>query len=77
MLGMCTFVMGDGTGGTDDYIGETTTEDECAQLVQSKTPSANGATWGVQNENCYAEFGATSNDGDTNWRTCLFKGQLP
>ena len=75
MLEMCNFVVGDGTGGTEDYIGNTTTEDECAQLVQREKPSANGATWG--SEYCYAEFGATSNNGNSAWRTCLFEGQLP
>ncbi len=64
MLEMCTFVVGDGTGGTEYYIGNTTTEDECAILVRSRQPSANGATWRVGATNgatksCYAEFGAT------------------
>ena len=66
--------MGYGAGGTEVYIGETDTDDECAYLVRNKEPSANGATWG--DGDCYAEFGATGKNGNGKWRTCLFQGQL-
>ena len=66
--------MGDGTGGTEKPVGTTTTKYECADFVRKQEPSANGATWG--NGRCYAEFGATGNNGNRNWQTCLFpKGQ--
>ena len=73
MLATCTFVMGDGTGGTEKYIGTTTTDDKCADLVQNKEPNANGATWG--RGECYAEFDAAGINDNERWRTCLFKGQ--
>ena len=77
MLEICEFVVGDGTGGTEKEIGSTSTEGECASLVLRKEPSANGATWEVATSgSCYAEFRATGNNGNSDWRTCLFKGQL-
>ena len=75
MLVTCTFVVGDGTGGTEKYIEKTTTENECADLVRRKETKANGATWGSENEKCYAEFGATGNSGTGSYRTCLFRGK--
>ena len=76
---ICTFVIGDGTGGTEEKIGDTDTEDECADLVRSTKPSANGATWGADWSNrreCYAEYNATGIDDDFIWKTCLFNGKL-
>ena len=73
ILGICTFVVGDGIGGTNRRIGTTTTEDRCARLVRIKEPSANGATWG--DKNCWAEFGATGNDGNNAWQTCFFQDE--
>ena len=66
-------MVGDGSGGTEEYIGKTNSALECADLVRSTKPIANGATWGEQN--CYAEFGASYNNGDNKWRTCLFEGK--
>ena len=78
MLGLCTFTVGDGTGepgrNWEEHIGNTDTPDECAYLVRRNEPSANGVTWG--GGACYAEFGATSHNGDVSYRTCLFRGQL-
>ena len=73
ILGICTFVAGYGTGGIKRRIGTTTTADRCARLVRIKDPSANGASWA--NKNCFAEFGATGNDGNSAYRTCQFNGE--
>ena len=68
------FVNGGGVGGKEKRLATTTTEDQCADLVRRQQPNANGATWG--DGECFAEFGATGNDGDKNWRTCVFEGRL-
>ena len=68
--------MGDGIGGYDKLIGETATNDECANLVGIKEPNANGATRRQDNGSCYAEFGEIYSDGVFTWKTCLFRGQL-
>ena len=70
--GKCDFDTGDGIGGTEEYIGNTATDNQCADLVTAKKPTANGATWG--NQKCYAEFGATGKNFARSWRTCLFEG---
>ena len=75
MLGICTFVEGRGTGGTEKRLEDTYDEYQCANIVRSKGSSANGATWG-NNGDCYAEFGATDNDNAVGYQTCLFEGQL-
>ena len=74
LLATCMFVVGGGTGGTDKPMGKTTTKEKCADLVRSNETSANGATWG--GGECYAEFGAISNNDNDQWKTCLFQGQL-
>lgn len=74
----CKFVVGKGKGGITKRlkIGKTDTDTECAQLVRNLEPSANGATWRRGNRNCYAEFGATTQDDNHKYQTCLFKGKL-
>lgn len=52
-------VEGDGTGGTDHYVGVALSMADCVVLVQSTEPTANGATWGTYDSyggNCWAEF---------------------
>ena len=68
--------MGDGIGGTEKYLGHTSTDIECAYFVRYKEPNANGASWNQKIHSCYAEFGATGHDGRSVYRTCLFTGQL-
>ena len=41
--------------------------------VKSKEPQANGATWGPGNKKCYAEFGMTGQNSNSDWQTCKFK----
>ena len=64
--------MGNAIGGTYKRIGSTTTDDECADLVRSKEPNANGATRGQNTGPCYANFRATNTNCQSKFRTCLF-----
>ena len=72
---------GDQVGGRYEHIGKTTTENDCANLVRSTKPKANGASFyigGTQtySKNCYANFGsATGRNDDRDFRTCIFPGQ--
>ena len=50
---------GDGTGGSETYLGTTTGAKDCEKMVRDKKSTANGATWGHSNGRCYAEFGMT------------------
>lgn len=82
-------VIGDnlcGITGAGDGIGESETElndydfpsslNDCAILVKSQYPNANGATWDGPDNNglghCYAEFGQTSRNNDVDYTNVLF-----
>lgn len=75
--GFCNFVIGDGTGGSEEYVADVPTAAECVSAVQEFHPDANGATYsnsgGTQ---CYAEFGMTGPNDSTAWQTCLFPGDM-
>ena len=72
---------GDGTGGTEKYLADTSSSKECTKLVRSSEPSANGVTWGRntwgnwivgKTEECWAEFEATGNDDSkSHFETCI------
>ena len=69
--------MGNAIGGTEKEIATgITTDDVCASLVKASEPSANGATRNTTSGDCYAEFGATSYDNNSDLSACLFSGQL-
>jgi hypothetical protein len=70
----CTYGVGDGVGGTESYVGDASTPADCAALVQSEAPDANGATYSSTGSStaCYAEFGMTGVNGSTSWQTCIF-----
>jgi hypothetical protein len=73
---ICNFGLGDGVGGTEEQVGDATTSAECAALVQSTRPEANGATYPTNEgtATCYAEFGMTgTNDPHSGWQTCMFE----
>ena len=63
---------GDGSGGTEKLVGQTSTEEECANLVMKTEPNANGATW--EGGECYAEYEAIGVSSNDQRRTCLFGG---
>ena len=76
----CPFVHGDGNG-SEGYIGETSSANECISRVRKEHPKANGATWGELSGSragqCYYEVGATrSNNDEGTWITCMIRGQL-
>ena len=74
---VCTFDQGDGIGGSQKHLGETTSENECAILVRSQEPTANGAShYQESSKNCFANFGMTGTDSNSDFRSCLFTGQL-
>ena len=69
----CPMMPGDGTGGPEVYVGSAVTSEECAALVQATWPTANGATYSANGDDaCYAEFGMTGHNSNSDWQTCLF-----
>ena len=74
----CVYTVGDGTGGSEEMIGETPTREECVNLVLSMRPFANGATYSTDpnNLNCYAEFGMTGPNDSASWQTCQFPANV-
>jgi hypothetical protein len=75
----CVFGVGDGTGGSETYVGTVGTKDECAALVRAQAPAANGATslgaclTDVEDQDCscWAEFEMNQITG-TSYITCRF-----
>ena len=57
-------------GNQDVYVGETSDDQECAQMVKKKAPNALGATRYSSNE-CYAGYGLDISDSSDD-RCCLF-----
>ena len=64
--------MGDGIGGTETRVGTAPSEAECVTMVVSEHPDANGATYQVDGEACYAEFGMRGKNGNEGWQSCSF-----
>ena len=65
----------------EENIGETISAQQCAALVKSTKPRANGATWLGSTTNCYAQFGATyilplNKSNCETCESCIFKGRL-
>ena len=58
-------------GGIEEVIGNTNSEEKCADLVVEGRPSATGATWHEGSKRCWAEFGDHIVPS-TIYRTCLF-----
>jgi hypothetical protein len=82
--GPCTdrddFAVGDGTGGSERYLGYVDTLQECFDLIMADgDPSANGMTVtpSLTDENptkgqCFVELGINAHDDSANYRTCAF-----
>eukprot|EP01043_Picozoa_sp_COSAG02_P040220 COSAG02_NODE_3236_length_7125_cov_3.709081_1_plen_704_part_10 len=69
----CQWSTGDGTGGTETFVGDVDNAAQCVTLVSANEPTANGATYsGTGGTQCYAEFGMTGQNGAGSWQTCLF-----
>ena len=43
--GFCDYVIGDGTGDSEEMIGDAASREECVNLVLAERPHANGATY--------------------------------
>ena len=73
------FGVGDGVGGSEEYLGDFPTSAACVSAIQAQRPLANGATYpaagsmvsGQPNHECYAEFGMTSKIDSAGWSTCV------
>ena len=78
-LSLCTFETGDGTGGTEEGLGDANSESECVSMVRQMRPNANGATYSAPGAgtSCFAEFGMTESNGSASWQTCLFDNSGP
>ena len=75
--GFCNYVVGDGTGGSEEYVADVPTAAECVNAVQEFHPDANGATYSnTGGTQCYAEFGMTGPNDSTAWQTCIFPGDM-
>merc|ERR1719463_414898 len=66
----CTFQIGDGTGGTEKYLGSALTKEACVTMVKEREPTANGVTYATSGTACYAEFGMTGRNSAASWQTC-------
>jgi hypothetical protein len=73
ILNLCDFQPGDGVGGTESFVGDAASMQECAQLVIETSTEANGATYSATGgTQCYAEFGMSDTNGSASWITCFF-----
>ena len=83
----CQWVNGDGIGegGSETYLGDTSTRTDCVELVMSKATGANGVTYSQTASECkdsrgcnrcYAEYGLSASNGRKAWQTCTLAGQL-
>merc|ERR1719271_865949 len=61
---------GDGTGGTEEYMLDTATMQECAEYVVEHRPAANAATWGRTTNKCYAEMDQSAVHQHNEWVNC-------
>jgi len=69
----CSWVTGDGVGGSESFVGDASSAAACTALVVSTSTDANGATYSnTGGTQCYAEFGMTGNNDSASWQTCLF-----
>lgn len=67
-------VVGDGTGGTEVLVGETSSVQECVDLVKAAHPDANGLTMPPGGSGkCYAEIGMTGTNDNAAWKTCYIR----
>merc|ERR1712178_415846 len=70
----CTYIGGDGIGGTEEYLGSYASKELCAQAVHKNKPTANGATYSTSGTSCYAEYSMSDVNGSGSWQSCLFGG---
>lgn len=60
------FVLGDGEGGTDEYLADAASPQECVRMVKEQRPTANGASLSIHGTgHCKAEFNMDHTEYDT------------
>ena len=71
------YVNGDAAGRREKKIGSKKYAYQCAAMVKTNEPTANGMTWST-NGNCYAEFGATiiPRGSCSSCSSCIFSGRF-
>lgn len=64
---------GDGTGGTEEYVGDASDAEACIEMVAQQRPDANGATYEDHRvpAQCYAEFGMSGWTETNAWSSCM------
>ena len=61
-------------GWFERYVGWASTKEDCAKLVRSRAPTANGATMPyTYRGRCYAEFGMRGRNSNGYWYSTMFK----
>jgi len=72
----CNFDSGDGTASHEERIGRVTpgaeNAHECFDLIRNHRPTANGATFQIENGDCYAEYSMSGMVPDDRYKTCAF-----
>lgn len=80
---VCNLVNGDphGPDASEERIGQTSTPEECAQLVSAHRAAASGMAWSTNDGDldgrgsCYAEYNPTeiTNPGASSYQSCIFE----
>ena len=73
--------LGDGEGGSEDYIGKVSTAKECVTRCYNKTKDgkyANGVTVDVVPiKKCYCEYGQTGKNNNSMWMNTFIRSGMP
>ena len=67
----CTFTAGDGTGDDEEQVATVASKEQCESYILANHPTANGATWSLTDNRCYAEYGMSGQSQDALYVTCL------
>ena len=78
----CNFINGQAYGGTEKFVGEKATSQECFLFVKEYYPTARGAVWQAVDTNrggegnCMVLISNTGVDDNPTYQTCLFEGEI-
>lgn len=70
------WMVGDGNGREEKYVGEADTATDCIKLVKTNMPTANAATYPSDGKKeCWGEVDETAalTDYQGHWKTCIFE----
>ena len=73
--GKCTYKVGDGIGGEEEFIGLMNSANSCADFCivkAKKDPGINGASFSAASKKCFCEKGMTGRNADIKYTSCLF-----